>query len=469
MSKELEKEINKIGNDSMKKTMLKWLTNIRTENLPVTMEDYRKELIRIELIKQIFFEINRMADNSMKKTMLKWLKNIQKQNLPVTMEEYEKERDKYRGSTENRCNFGRIAQSKDTCWFNAIINMILLSDDIKKHLAAITQEYLENDNKKETFLDINSRRFFEDYNEKYNTPTPTSSENINSELFKEMLAYIYYLLYDKKKGIKDIDKDIAAIILNYILPNTPFYQSSKLNTNFTSTEMCFHIDGEIKDQIYMFITKTLLVSNYILYNFFLKNYIELLDNDTVDKIRGESYSNEIYNYELHRMLEKQEIYKKIEDLNSTNELISCTIDIYEYEYTYTYNISAFEYTDRSDENILISAHVICGFICEGKKYIFDSSGGYDNIIYNSKSNAKNLRVIECDWTNLENIKRPDNFLIEYSLLLYKIPPPPPSPPPPLLCGLNGCFASRRSIRVEPAGGSKKKVKKISKKSKKNKI
>jgi len=163
---------------------------------------------------------------------------------------------------------------------------------------------------------------------------------------------------------------------------------------------------------------------------------------------------------LYESMVRQEIYKKIEQMNSTNKLISCTITIV-------------EYTD----DIVQSVHEICGFICEGKKYIFDSSGTYDNIIqYNSKFNANDLRVIECDWTDLENIKRPDNFLIYYGLLLYKISPPsppPPSPqpspnPPSLFCGLGECFAPRRR-RVGPAGGSKKKVKKISKKSKKNKI
>lgn len=361
-------------------------------------------------------------------------------------EETEKyiENEKNRGSNVNKCNFGRIAQVKGTCWFNAIINIILLSDDIKEHLAAITQGYLREENKAKFFLSTNRVRFFEEYNIEYSNPYLTIT---NFNIFKEMLAYIYYLLYiEKSTTIKEINKDIAAVILNYILPNE--YKSNKelLTTEYKFTEIpsnCDRLFIELYNNIHIFI-KAILDNKYNLYNL---------------------YQIKINLSEIGYKTKVTNITKD----NLTNKFIGCIIDIV----NYTHSIK----TKIMNDNKIKSAHAICGFICDGKKYIFDSSVAYRNIIkYNINSNETDLRVIECDWTNLNNITRPDNIYIRYNLLIYKKSPPSPEPSPPARAPPPfGTYFLRkilthgpRTSRVTPVveGGSKKKVKKISKKSKK---
>jgi len=96
MSKEkLEKEINKIGDDSMKTKMLTWLSTVRNTQLSssVIMEDFDRITAIYNLI------VNENTLQNTKSKMIEWFYNTALSE--ITMEEYRKERNKYRGSTEN--------------------------------------------------------------------------------------------------------------------------------------------------------------------------------------------------------------------------------------------------------------------------------------------------------------------------------------------------------------------------------
>jgi len=401
------------------------ISNITRENIIEKLEDKYKELFKIKstdikkdeetiiknfmkrLIKKYlkdktiysFIELFKLDDKIIKEIDMVSLSKFNRENLIkiylylYSIQEFEEIQEKEdinidniylinkikeKLYKDNFCsNLEVIPQISHTCWFNAILMILLYSQETRKITYDLSLEW-----SKEEIKEDKMKSFFK-YMLKYNYKNPEKIRKLFEGKMKPELLLMSLLIKEKqkinidkfkeklKKNIYDFSYFIYAI--DIIL--------SSYNYKYLSL---YYIDNTIHKNIYndkLRIDETSEIPEIILL------YHEKLYDKTIDKNEIEELTYEDFDTKYYGKTTGIEEYKKIISINDIEyELDSCLINNY-------------NYNDNK--------HIIAGITC-----------GNESFVYNGWNKTEEKEIYE--YTYLKNINKACNlFKYDWKRNLYK--------------------------------------------------
>jgi len=242
--------------------------------------------------------------------------------------------------TERRCSSGKLIQFTGTCWINAILNALLLPKSSRK--------YMINQCRKNIKTDI----------VKNNTKLEDIYKLRDTLTYNNILTSIIYQIFINKKLPSKLNKGIEN---DFILT-----LGDKIKRIWAKNEMKNKLDLLNKDDYKRFNSNDInfgIGAGPDCINFSLKEIIGnyLKDFQYTYRVFIFNLPVKFTEKEINKM-EKPPIEKRIKQGSSYYQLTSCL------------------FSQSSGH------HEICGFICEGKEYIYNS-------------NIK--KAIECNWSNYD--------------------------------------------------------------------
>jgi len=237
---------------------------------------------------------------------------------------------------ERRCSSGKLIQFTGTCWINALLNALFLPKSSRKYMIEQCHKYIESEEIK------NKTKLQDIYNLKQNLT------------YGNILTSIIYHIFIKKehpsKNKQGIENDFILTFADKIkriwAKKNIIYLSNEEKKLFTNNDVEFGMGGTPECTIS---TLTEILRNY------LKDF-QYMYRVFIFKLPSKFTDNEI------ARMEKLPLEKRIKKGSSYYQLTSCLLS-------------------QSQ-----GKHLICGFICEGKEYLYNS-------------NYK--KAIECNWTKYE--------------------------------------------------------------------
>ena len=238
--------------------------------------------------------------------------------------------------SERRCSFGKLIQFTGTCWVNCLLNALLLPKTSRKYMIDqcrknISEEQVKNKTK---LKDI------------YKLRTKLTYNNI-------LTSIIYHIFIKKELPSEFSTGTKNDFILTLADKLKRIWVSRSENIKFiTKEEEILHTKNSVNFGIGAIYTCTVDSLSEIL-QYYLKDF-EYTYRAFTFKFPAKYTTDAIKN------LEKPPIEKRIKKGSSYYQLSSCILAQHK------------------------AKHVICGFICEGKEYIY---------------NSNSRKAIECNWSN----------------------------------------------------------------------
>jgi hypothetical protein len=237
---------------------------------------------------------------------------------------------------ERRCSSGKLIQFTGTCWINSILNALLLPKSSRKYMIEQCKINIKNEQIK------NKTPLYDIY-------------KLKDELsYEQILTSIIYNIFLKKERPSPLKYDLQNNFILTFANKIKHYVASKYpnDPNFSMTENINF--GEGASPFCIISTLRIILSLY------LENF---------------QYTYRVFFFKLPPKFNETEI-QKMKKTVIKNTVIKKTIT----KQSAKYNLSACLLSQDS------GSHMICGFICDGKEYIYNS-------------NMK--QAIECNWSNYD--------------------------------------------------------------------